>query len=260
VGHTHLVRLPGTRKWRDVVALLTEGAVTEEVVAAAAIAAEGDLSEAGRNPVFVEAIRLLCQVPLAAQADNFAADLRLGGLDAGPAPSVIDVVVAATIRLDEVQTESRSANDFSELSARALATTLSEAFSEALPGLLDPTPDNVQTEIRKFSSPDGFEKLSRLFFRKLLDGTLRYWLDRALPAHTGPDSRFRSFADRSAFDAAITQYVFESTRIIKEFSRGWYAKAIASTGTVPVDRVAAFGHVAFKKIGEELRRKRDADD
>ncbi|WP_146038002.1 hypothetical protein [Tabrizicola aquatica] len=260
MGHTHLVRLPGTRKWREVVALLTQGAEADEVVSAAAVASEGDLAEAARNPVFVEAIRLLCQIPLSAQADNFAAALRLGGLDAGPAPSIIDVVVAATMRLEEVQAKSRSADDFSELSARAMASTLGEAFTAALPGLLDPNPEIIQTGIRKFSNPEGFEKLSRLFFRKLLDGTLRYWLDRVLPIHTGPDSRFRSLGDRGAFDAAMTQYVFESTRIIKEFSRGWYGKVIAGTGTVPADRVAAFGHVAFKKIGEELRRKRDADD
>jgi hypothetical protein len=98
VGHTHLVRLPGTRKWREVVALLTGGAEAGDVVSAAAVASEGDLAEAAQNPVFVEAIRPLCQIPLAAQADNFAAALRLDGLDAGPAPLILDVVLAATMR------------------------------------------------------------------------------------------------------------------------------------------------------------------
>ena len=260
MGHTHLVRLPATRKWRDVVGLLDRSAPPEEVLTATAVAVERDLANASDDPVFVEAIRLLCQIPKAAQANNFAASMRHEGLDAGSDPSLLDIAIAATLRLDAVRRESRSANDFSELSARALVSTLSDVFSSALPGLLEPSTESIKIEVRKFANPDGFERLSRVFFGKLLDGSLRYWLDRTMPAPSGEEQRFGTISDQAKFDAAISQYVAEATRIIKEFSRGWYAKNTVSEGSVPNERAAAFGYVAFKKIGEELRRKRGADD
>lgn len=260
MGHTHLVRLPATRKWRDVVGLLDRGAPPEEVLSASASAVERDLANAAQDPVFVEAVRLLCQIPQAALADNFAASMRHEGLDAGSDPTLLDIALAASLRLDGVRGQARSGNDFSELSARALVSTLSDAFGSALPGLLEPSTLSLKIEVRKFASPEGFERLSRMFFGKLLEGTLRYWLDRTMPAPTGEERRFRTMSDRANFDAAISQYVAESTRIIKEFSRGWYAKNSASEGSVPTANAAAFGYVAFKKIGAELRRKRGADD
>lgn len=260
MGHTHLVRLPATRKWRDVVGLLDRSAPPEEVLSATAAAVERDLANAAHDPVFVASIRLLCQVPKAAQADNFAASLRHEGLDVGSNPGLLDIAIAATIQLDGVRRQSRSANDFSELSARALVSTLSDVIGAALPGLLEASTESLKIEVRKFASPDGFERLSRVFFGKLLDGSLRYWLDRTMPAPSGDEQRLRTMSDRAKFDAAISQYVAEATRIIREFSRGWYAKSAAAVGSVPNERAAAFGYVAFKKIGEELRRKRGADD
>lgn len=260
MGHTRLVRLPGSRKWRDVTGLLETGAPDDAVLSATAIAVERDLADAARNPVFVEAVRLLCQIPMAARSDSFAASLRHEGLDAGAAPNLLDIVLAASLKLDEVKASTRFTNDFAELSARALVSTISDTFGSALPGLLEPDPENLRIEVRKFATPEGFQHLSRTFFDKLLNATLRYWLDRALPAQTGEGRRFRTIGDRAAFDAAMSQYVSEATRIIKEFSRGWYGKVAVSGRSIPADRAAAFSHVAFKKIGEELRRKRGADD
>ena len=260
MGHTHLVRLPATRKWRDVLELLAGGAPAEEVLSASASAIERDLANAAQDPVFIEAVRLLCQIPKSAQAENFAASMRHEGMDAGSDPTLLDIAMAASQRLDAVRGQARSANDFSELSARALVSTLSEAFGSAILGLLEASTENLKIEVKKFASPEGFERLSRMFFGKLLDGTLRYWLDRTMPAQTGDERRFRTMSDRTNFDGVLTQYVAESTRIIKEFSRGWYAKAAAPEGSVSSSKAAAFGYVAFKKIGEELRRKRGGDD
>ena len=57
---------------------------------------------------------------------------------------------------------------------------------------------------------------------------------------------------------ALDQYCSEATRIIREFAEGWYGKTLYRDGTITAERAAAFGAVAFKKIGEELRRKREA--
>ena len=65
MGHTLLARLPGSRKWREVVDLLDDGAAPGVVASAAAVAAERDLEKAADDPVFVEALRLLALILIA---------------------------------------------------------------------------------------------------------------------------------------------------------------------------------------------------
>lgn len=51
----------------------------------------------------------------------------------------------------------------------------------------------------------------------------------------------------------------EASRIIKEFSGGWYGKALQQERQISPDHARNFAHVAFKKLRAELRKRRDAD-
>lgn len=260
MGHIHLGVLPQTKKWRGVVELLQGGADDETVFAASAIAAEKDLAAAADNPVFVEAVRLLLMVPFAARATDFGAALRDIGLRVATSPGLLDIIAAAGDRIDEVARASRVRTDFGELAGRALIGTLSEQIGGALPGLFDTTPADVQIEARHLSRPQGIAGLTRAFFGRLLSDTLSSWLDRTLAAQTGPGRRLPDAGARSAFDLALGQYAHEATRIIREFAPGWYGKRLHETGRIDSHQAAVFGAVAMKKIAEELRRKRGADE
>ena len=96
MGHNTLGVLPRNKFWREVVALLGDGAATEEVVAASAKAAERDMLGAAGDPVFVEAVRLLLNIPLAARSEDFGRALRDIGLPVGDQPELLDLVAAAT--------------------------------------------------------------------------------------------------------------------------------------------------------------------
>ena len=71
MGHIRLKRLPATRRWHQVVALLAAGAGVWDVAAASAEAAEDALLAARRDPVLANAVWLLTQIPLAARAPDF---------------------------------------------------------------------------------------------------------------------------------------------------------------------------------------------
>ena len=259
MGHIHLGVLPQSRKWRDVVSLLSGGAADAEVLAATAIAAERDLEQASNDPVFVEAVRLLLLVPYAARSEKFAEALRKLGLDVGAEPDVLDITAAAGARLDDVARATNRGSDFGELAGRALIATLGTQIGDRLPGLFDMAPGDVRIAVRDLSSPKGIADLTRGYFGRLLSDCLASWLDRKLSTEIGPGKRFERTTDRSSFDLALAQYSSESTRIIREFAPGWYGKRLYEDGTITSERAAAFGAVCFKKISEELRRKRDAD-
>jgi hypothetical protein len=260
LGHIHLGRLPGTRKWRAVSDLIAAGSDVESIAAASAVAAERQLAAAARDPVFVEAVRLLALIPQAAKQDDFTQALREIGIDAPAHPSLLDLMIATTAALDRYTASGATRSDFGELSARALADSLASAIGPRLPGLFQPNAADVQAEIAKLAKSDAFSNLARQFFGRLVSETLSSWLSRGLSAHVGKDRAFSGAVDRSAFDAALNQYANESTQIIKVFAGGWYGKTLYRDGTITSERAAAFGAVAFKKINEELTRKRARDE
>ena len=65
--------------------------------------------------------------------------------------------------------------------------------------------------------------------------------------------------EHSDFNAALDLHCREASRIIKEFSGGWYGKTLQQEKAISRDKARSFSHVAFKKLRAELRKRRDAD-
>ncbi len=259
MGHNTLGVIPGTRRWRMVVDLLDSGAPTESVVSASAEAAERSLLNAASDPVFVEAVRLTLAIPLAARSADFGDALRQLYLDVPNKPTLLDLTLATTDRLDEVARRSPSRTDFGELAGRALNRTLNTFIGDRLPSLFAATAEDVQATARQLSSSGLVPEYCRGFFGHLLNETLSYWLDRTLSTRIGIGQRFEDQQDRSGFDRELHQFVSENTRIIKEFSTGWYGKTAYQKGAFDTEDARSFGAIALKKIVAELHRRQSAD-
>jgi hypothetical protein len=259
MGHNTLGVLPRTRLWEDVVRRLAEGAAGSDVAAASARAAEKDLLGAASDPVFVEAVRLLLNIPVAARSVDFGQALRDAGLAIGDKPGLLELITAVGERLDAVRRDTRERSDFGEIAARALTRTLSVSIGDALPALFGATPQDLQAVARRMSWAKGISGFTREFFGTLVSGTLSYWLDRTLALQIGDSRRFPTAAARHAFDSELGRYSAEATRIIKEFSSGWYGKTLNRAGGFGTRDAATFGAVALKKTVSELRARSTTD-
>lgn len=133
------------------------------------------------------------------------------------------------------------------------------SIGDALPGLFEATPEEVQAVARRMSWAKGISGFSRGFFGRLVSGTLSYWLDRTLALQVGEGQRFATTGERNAFDRALDQYSTEATRIIQEFSSGWYGKTLHREGGFRTKDAAIFGAVALKKTVSELRTRNSSD-
>jgi hypothetical protein len=109
----------------------------------------------------------------------------------------------------------------------------------------------------RLATSKQFSDLARDFFSRLTRRHLEYYLSRELSNHVGPSKRFSSIAEYSTFNADLDQHCREATRIIREFAGEWYSKTNYEGG-ITSEKVVAFVSVALKKIGGELRRRRDA--
>ena len=255
MGHVRLVRLPASKPWRAVVELLETGAPDDDVVAQSARAADRSFELLPASEAFRAALGLLIEVPLAARENNFAAALNHLDLGVAGPPGLIDLVVACAMRLEDVERQAVAPSDIGELVRRAALTTLTANIEPRLPGLFEAEPGDVQAAAAGFATPSGFQQLSRSFFARLTSEILSYWLGRTLPLQVGEGRRFGNAGDRSAFDIALEQYCAEASRIVSEFSSGWYARHVLPGGTAYHARLPGFGAIAARKIVSELQRK-----
>src|SRR5688572_12621574 len=167
MGHIRLKRLPATRKWRQVVALLAGGVAVEDIAAASAEAAENALQAARRDPALAHALWLLTQIPLAARAPHFeVAALKLG-LDLGSESSLLDVVAAFSDAIDRASSGASGRTDLGEMARLAAAESLAIAASADLPILFGEAPEDVRLALGKLAAPDRFARLARDFFARL---------------------------------------------------------------------------------------------
>ncbi len=253
MGHNRMPRLPSSRSWNEVVELLDDEAPSSRLVGQAAEAAEASFLSAADDPVYVEAVRILAVLAQSGTSDALGPALRREGLDLDRSESLLDLLHAVSTRLDEVGRSGGKTSDLGELARRSLLGTLHAMLVDRMPGLFTEERGDLANALGAFSGPDGFSALARGFFTRMTSETLAYWLERTLGAHVGDPGR------RDAFDAALDQYSAEATRMIKEFSVGWFAKNALFSDGVPAHKTRGFAAIAFKKINDELKRKSEVD-
>lgn len=260
IGHNLIPTPANTVPWNAVVESIYGGAEVETVVATTADLAAKQLRAAAQDPSYAKAVELLLKLPLAAREESFLAAARELGLELGAAPDRTEIVFAVADLLDRHAAVAGRPNDFSELVARALTGAFAERIGDGQPGLLDTGAADVVASLKRLSQPERFTGLARSFYSRLFSEVLSAFLDRVLATHVGPNERFDNAGSLSDFNVALSTYVGETTRIIHEFSAGWYGKHAFADAGLTDRKVSEFAFVALKKTLAELRRKEELGD
>jgi hypothetical protein len=259
MGHIRLGTLPKTQKWNQVVNLIADGTDVEGIAAASAVAAESGLERASQDEGLAHAFWLLTQIPQAARTANFSDRLRVLGIDVSHEPTLLEIVAGFTRAVDSHVRQGGKRTDLGEMAQLAGSETLASLGGRELPSLFGPTATDVQLALAKLGTSARFSTVARDFFSRLTSRSLGYFLSRELSKHVGPNKRFAAVGEHSDFNAALDLHCREASRIIKEFSGGWYGKTLQQEKAITQDEARKFAHVAFKKLRAELRKRRDAD-
>jgi hypothetical protein len=109
--------------------------------------------------------------------------------------------------------------------------------------------------LRKASSGSGFSELSRLYFSKITERYLKYYLEReaaaALP-NLGMRSKFSDAIESHISD--ISKHAFETTKIAQSFAAGWFNKFARNNFPQEKDIINFIG-VSLHKMKSELLRE-----
>ena len=66
--------------------------------------------------------------------------------------------------------------------------------------------------------------MARHFFSGYFDRFLRYFVDKEISNHIGPNRSLNSLDAEKAFTDALKVYTWQSSKIIEEYAGGWYSK------------------------------------
>ena len=253
MGHIRLGKIPRTRKWQQVVALIEVGAKSTQVANATITAAEHGLSLTSEDKGLVETIWLLTQLPLAARSDNFAASLRTAGLDVSDSPNLMEVVGAFSDAVDRRLSNNGGRTDLGEMAQMAASETMSKVIGNRTQSLFGTTPEDVRSEFSKIATNRQFSIFTREFFARLTNKCLEYFVSMAVANHVGEGRRFRTLSQQGEFTKALENHCYEASRIVEEFSGGWFTKTNWEKKGISRKDAAGFAYVAMKKIVEELK-------
>jgi len=254
MGHIRLGTLPRTRKWIQVLDLISGGAGTPEVAAATMQASQEGLIEAAKDPALAHTVWLLSQLPLAARGEDFVPALRKLGLKVSNSPSLLEVVGAFTGAVDAHVRQSGGRTDLGEMAQLAAAETLTALGRPKTESLFGTTAADVQQAFKSFATTKQFSSLAREFFSRLTKRYLASFLSRELSNYVSGDGHFRSIDQHTEFNEALDLHCRQATRIIEEFSGGWFSKTNFLEGDISPDKAAGFVHVAMKKLREEFAK------
>ena len=260
MGHSRMGKLPATRRWNEVVALIGNGADVADVALAASKAAEGSMGAASREPALAHTLWLLTQIPLAARRGDFDRALRDLGLGVGANPDIVEI---CTTFVAAVEDHVQSAGGRSDAGEMATLSGVEALVAAATPASEDLFPEadgskRAKKALARLATVKQFGGLARDFVAKLTRRYLDYYLSRELPQHVGINSRFRTMKELREFEAALDLHCREATVIMEAYAGDWFSKTNFETG-IDAKNVISLARKSFEKMQSELRIRRGAD-
>jgi hypothetical protein len=253
MGHQHLLNLPRSREWLAVIALLKSSDDLASIAAATSRAAQLSMIDASDDEVVRQSFFLLTQIPMAARADDFPKALRKIGIGVGDDPGLIELGSAMMSAVDRFISVRGDRTDYGEMAQLAMVESVHWVIGRELSDLFD-ADQRLKITLSAFAEPRHFAVLAREFFARLTRRHLDFYLSRELTSHVGTDQYFPSLVEHEDFETALDLHCREATRIIKEFSAGWFSKHTVEDG-IDRDLAGRFVHVAAGKIRDELVRR-----
>ena len=263
MGHLIVGDLPRTRSWLKVVDLLTGGRgvgsplQVDDLARLTATAAKRRLKQLQGDPSLTYCFWLLTRLASASRGDQFTADLRQLGIEIRPDDTALQLIARVTDRTRVELNRFPESGPFGEMASLALRHALSETVGLEGRSLLGSSVEDLERAFRKHSTVAQFGELSERFFGDFMARTLRYYVDRAVPAAVGSDG-LPSLVEASDVTQALTLHTRETARIVEQFAGEWFSKHhFEQAGVIGRDDAERFVAYALGKLRSEFAREQE---
>ncbi len=265
MGHMRLGKIPTTRKWIEVTALVAgtgtgntarTALLTDdiELVAAQTLkAAQVGLGKAIDDAGLRYTFYLLTQIVLSAREGDWQERLTTFGIHLSEDATLFDLTSEVQASIDDWILARGRATDVSEMAQQAVGEAINALAGPKATTLFGSGRDELRIAIREFSTKTGFAQLGQNFFGQFMARFLNFYLSRVTAAHTG-QQRLQQVGDLTAFNYVLQRHCRQSAAIVRDFCGEWYSKTEFQQG-IDLANTSGFMAVALKKLQAELVRQ-----
>lgn len=261
MGHERVGLLPKTKKWNDLVRQIGSAYSSELPVASVATQTLRNVQKRYeflfRDDTVKIAFSFLVAFSRACRFPDTRNELHKSGILMPEKPTLLSVVKALHERVPKYEATS----EYGQLALAAAADAIGQWHNQhattQLP-LFHPSPEFFESW-RTLGNGAGFCDLARLYFGKLTERYLYYFLDRAASATVSSIQQREQFQrDIRAYVDDVSKHAFETAKITQSFAAGWFT-AHTREGLPDTEEVEGFLAIAFGKLRDELRREEEAE-
>ncbi len=254
MGHTITADLPKTQKWNRVLSLMQAPFLDHAAIASATVdAAERRLLALRGDPSLTYSFWLLTRLAAASRGDEFQADLERLGIAVNQGEHVLSLLARINDRVTDELAQFPESGPFGDISSLAVRRALTDTLGAQNLSLFGSTVDDLAGAFRTHSTAAQFGELATRFFGDFYARTLRYYIDRAIPASLTADGGLQSIGDAQVFGEALDRHARESARIVERFASEWFVKHHGlHGGPISRDEVERFTAHALRKLRKEL--------
>ncbi len=255
MGHVRVGRLPKQRGWQQVISALSTTDQTEAtLVAATARAARTALIDAKHQEGLASAFWTFLDVANASRAEDLTRYLRERGAAVSEEASGLALIRAISELLQHDLGRKGSQTSFDQIALETFNAVVLKTVEEESRTLFGCTAQTVRDAFRRLSTKANIASVGRRFFSEYAYRALRMALGRELGRMVGGNGRFITSSEVAEFDNRLKTYCWDISKIVEEFSGGWYSKAVWQQ-RLTLDEVRRFTAYAIEKLLSELSRE-----
>lgn len=261
MGHERVGLLPKTKKWDDLVKQV--GSVYSSNFPVASVAAQTlqnvrkQYETLFRDNTVRAVFEFLVVFSRACRFPDARNELHNSGISMPEQPTLLSVIKALHERIPIHE----AGSEYGQLALAAAADAIGQWHKQHVTTqmpMFQPSSEFFESW-RNLGNGAGFCELSRLYFGKLTERYLNYFLDRAA------STTLPSIEQRETFQRGIQTYIddisrhaFETAKITQSFAAGWFTAH--TRGGLPDPRqIEGFLAIVFGKLRDELRREAEAE-
>jgi len=117
--------------------------------------------------------------------------------------------------------------------------------------------DSIQRAFKKYSTSTQVAHLGREYFSQYMYNSFSFTLEKELANSLSTNGRFQNSNDIQEFNKRLKQYCWDVSKIVEDFSGGWYGKHSFEGDISDKKKTADFTSYAITKLLSEVQREDD---
>lgn len=225
MGHIRLGRLPKTYRWKQVIDALTSSDTSiSQIVTSTSKASEKVLTDSRYIQGLAHCYWIFTNIAQASRGDDFLYELNNFGINVSEKDSGLNILKKIYNSASDSLKNSGNFSILDQIALDSFKSAFHNTITEESTTLFGCDLDSIQKAFKKYSTSTQVSKLGREFFSQYLYKSFSFVLEKELANKISENGRFQNSADIQEFNRRLKVYCWDVSKIVEDFSGGWYGK------------------------------------